>query len=584
MGTDSKAPEELQSKNDYGIPTPVRPELDSDRRVFYVTAWGYAADHYFGWFAKTLNLHPEMFALLAHEGSRPKYFKDRTRADRPELVLYTEFLNDMGMTYECIGDCYSFRAGQMSDLLAKSAYAEVPVLNLLRHPVSWLQFYVNWRSGNMRMREGSIDPLAWEWKTTRHRRFQVLGLMPYEKEQVDVWSSYQGMIQMNGILGDIPAVKAHRRIEEIVESPDALNEVVAYISKNKCAFDEDLITSAYDMLPHLFRGETTVQADPQILAESWPGWKVDAFRKLLSPEALSAYKSFGYEFYDLEQPSHIVVPDKVGEITPLPVQRDLFVSTIMKSGTWLLREIIVELTGLAPYEPPILNDGRPAFDDEMQIEFPKNHFFIWHAEISDRSASLLGGVNAKIIFLARNIYDVLTSMFNHLVDDVDADIGRSVGGNGYLDEREPEEIFTLIISGFTSPRMSWDGLRPHIKQLVTMLRYAAQNDVVFLRYEDMVERKHEHIARLARYLNVPDSAENIDRVFRETSVEAMRKKANKRKVGTAHFTKPKKRDVRQKITNYHIDMVNYIIWSECPEYETLLKQLGLRGLFSPKPR
>ncbi len=137
-----------------------RRELEEGYRVFYVTAWGYAGDHAFGWFPKALNLHPEIFALLAHEGSRPKYLRERTRGQRPLLEAFTEFLNDMGMTYQAIGDCYSYRARQVGRLLAQDRYAGIPAVNLVRHPVVWLEFYVRWRAGNMRMRSGNTDLLA----------------------------------------------------------------------------------------------------------------------------------------------------------------------------------------------------------------------------------------------------------------------------------------------------------------------------------------------------------------------------------------------------------------------------------------
>lgn len=154
----------------------IRDKLQDDYRVFYVTAWGYAADHLFGWFPKALNCHRDIFALLAHEGSRPKYLAERTRGERPALIPFTEFLNDMGMTYSAIGDCYSYRAGQMPELLNIDRYKNIPVVNLVRHPVTWLEFYVRWRASNMRMREGASDPLAWEWKTACHGYFEYLGL------------------------------------------------------------------------------------------------------------------------------------------------------------------------------------------------------------------------------------------------------------------------------------------------------------------------------------------------------------------------------------------------------------------------
>ncbi len=72
------------------MPT-IRSELEQDTNVFYVTSQGYAADHWYGWLPKALNAHPEIFALLAHEGSRPKYIKTRTRGERPSIIPFTEF-------------------------------------------------------------------------------------------------------------------------------------------------------------------------------------------------------------------------------------------------------------------------------------------------------------------------------------------------------------------------------------------------------------------------------------------------------------------------------------------------------------
>lgn len=62
----------LKSMNAQAIPS--ENIEDAISHVFYVTSWGYGADHWFSWFAKLLNAHPEIFVYLANEGSRPKYF------------------------------------------------------------------------------------------------------------------------------------------------------------------------------------------------------------------------------------------------------------------------------------------------------------------------------------------------------------------------------------------------------------------------------------------------------------------------------------------------------------------------------
>ena len=66
----------------------IRSEVETPTNLFYVISEGYAADHLFSWFSKSLNKHPEVFALLAHEGSRPKYLKERTRGERPNIIFF----------------------------------------------------------------------------------------------------------------------------------------------------------------------------------------------------------------------------------------------------------------------------------------------------------------------------------------------------------------------------------------------------------------------------------------------------------------------------------------------------------------
>ncbi|MDG1325592.1 MAG: hypothetical protein P8P49_07480, partial [Opitutales bacterium] len=73
----------------------IRNELFETKKIFLIASEGYAADHLFSWFNKSINKHQELFSLLAHEGSRPKYFSERTRGERPDIISYCEFMHDM---------------------------------------------------------------------------------------------------------------------------------------------------------------------------------------------------------------------------------------------------------------------------------------------------------------------------------------------------------------------------------------------------------------------------------------------------------------------------------------------------------
>ena len=272
----------------------VRQELAQDMHVFYVTSWGYAADHWYGWLPKALNCHPDMFALLSHEGSRPKYLKERTRGERPALVPYTNFLNDMGMTYQAIGDCYSYRASQMPEVI-QHWQGDIPVANMVRHPYPWLEFYVRWRASNMRMPDGSLGPLEWEWGTVNHELFKRLELMPYTKEEIPVWAAYQGMFLLNQVINDQVAGVRQVTLESVVASRSAFAELASFLTKGRCQYTPALLDQVFSFVNTPFRGEEQLRMVPGELYAGWPAWKREAFSRILTPRAIERFKSFGYE-------------------------------------------------------------------------------------------------------------------------------------------------------------------------------------------------------------------------------------------------------------------------------------------------
>lgn len=548
--------------------TQTRGELADEYRVFYVTAWGYAGDHLFGWFPKALNSHRDLFVLLAHEGSRPKYLQERTRGERPPLIPFTEFLNDMGMTYTAIGDCYSYRAGQMPELLRVYRYKDIPVVNLVRHPLAWLEFYVRWRASNMRMRTDGAGPLAWEWKVACHAHFSSLSLRQYGKDEVEVWAAYQGMFQLNNVLGDIHAVQQHIPIERVADNPGIFKEIVNYLSRGHVEFDKDDLDKAYSMRDTLFRGEEPVETDPEKLLAAWPDWKIDAFRKVVRREALDIYKSFGYDLFGLDHKNGeaVVVPGKV--------TRPIFVSSTMKSGTWLLRSILELMTGLKAHEPEIKpGAGSPDYNDENLIEFPEGTFFSWHSTLTPRSVAMLNGCQAKNIFLIRNIYDVLLAMYSHLSRDVDAAIGRSVVGSDYFNGKSTEQNMTLMISGFTSPRLSWAGVRPLIRQMDSFLGLVESGHALLLTYEELTANKPEAIRRIMQHLEFWLPQDQVDQIVVKTGIDEMRNKA--RALGQdQHMTLPEHRLHRDAFLPYHKEMVDFAVWEIAPRLPERLSALG----------
>jgi hypothetical protein len=559
------------SQQPYGAT--IRKELADDYRVFYATAWGTMADHLPNWFIRALNGHRDIFALPGNEGPRQKYMGELTRAERPPLVQYTEFLNDIGIVFAAIGDCFSYRAGQMPALLGIERYKTTPVVNMPRHPFPWLQFHVRWRASNMRMRAGKVDPLAWEWKVTQHAYFDYLGLQPYTREEVEVWATFQGMMQLNNVLGDINTVPRHMPFEVVADDPAAFKDLVKYLTRGAVEFDQGDLDRAYSTRHTLFHGEEPLECDPRTLFEAWPDWKVDAFRKLVTPQAMAAHKSFGYNLFGIEQKGAVVVRN------PAKVSRPIFVSSVMKSGTVLLREMLEQMTGLRAVEPEV-PPGEPDYANEMLIDLAPGTFFSWHSTITGRTEALLRGAQAKNIFLIRNIYDVILAIYTHLSRDVDAAEGHSIGGKDYFDDKTVEQALSLIIGGFTSPRLTWMGIAPLVRQMHSFLNLVESGHALLISYEEIVGDKRRALQRLMQTLEYWLPAPRQEEIIAATDPEVMR--TTKKDAGLAeHMTRPEDKLGHDAFRPYHRDMVNLAVHANTPRLPERLNALGYGWVLGP---
>lgn len=278
-----------------------------------------------------------------------------------------------------------------------------------------------------------------------------------------MWAAYQGMVQLNAILGDREALARHEPIERVLEEPERFQALVQYLTRGRCMHEGVDLERAYAMVSTLFPGEERVETDPRRLLESWPGWKLEAFHRLVDRQAQEAYEDLGYDLGPLRR---VQVASGPVRSRTAPA-RPLFCATVMKSGTWLLRRMLEELTGLEALEPPVPEGRRPDYEDEMLIELPPGRFYLWHQVLNERSASLLQGARARAVLLVRNVYDLAVAMYRHLTGDVDAARGRSVGDNAFLRALDPEAALALVIGGFRVPGMRWDGLWPHLRQMAS---------------------------------------------------------------------------------------------------------------------
>ena len=71
-------------------------------------------------------------------------------------------------------------------------YPDIPVLHLTRHPYAWLFFHVRWRKETCVCLEEN-KPIDHEWEKDVITAFKSLKLRSYNKEDIEIWTTYQGL-------------------------------------------------------------------------------------------------------------------------------------------------------------------------------------------------------------------------------------------------------------------------------------------------------------------------------------------------------------------------------------------------------
>lgn len=265
------------------------------------------------------------------------------------------------------------------------------------------------------------------------------------------------------------------------------------------------------------------------------------------------------------------------QIKSASVRHPIFVSSVPKSGTWLLREMISMLTGLE-FQEPQARSGVPEYDSADLIDFTDGKFFCWHSTITPSHIIKLKNAESRNIFLIRNIYDVLLAMYRHLSEDVDAGIGRSVLGSSYFDGKTIEEGLSLMINGFTSARLTWNGVRPMIRQMDSFLSLVGSEDSLLITYDELTEQKHETLQRLDQFLQCKASAQQIQLIVDETEINKMSKKFNTNQA--RHITPVESRRKREEFKEYQHEMLQFAILEAAPTLITKLRDQGLQRVLA----
>lgn len=186
---------------------------------------------------------------------------------------------------------------------------------------------------------------------------------------------------------------------------------------------------------------------------------------------------------------------------------DIYVCTYMKSGTTLMQMILYQMTtdGNVDFDhiydvsPWIRND---AFKGNPPLEFPSPRIIKSHDPYDDFEK----GIKGRFIHVIRNGKDVAASLYHQ-------------NKNYNRPDLEFKETFRHFFE--REGKLNWFSYSK--KWLENKKRF----NILYVRYEDLLERKEEVIVKLAEFLKLKLTPEILSRALERSSFEFMKQHEDK---------------------------------------------------------
>ena len=248
-----------------------------------------------------------------------------------------------------------------------------------------------------------------------------------------------------------------------------------------------------------------------------------------------------------------------------------------KAGTWLMRKILSDITDMSFFEPEIIPGKRKYYNPE-QLQFVDNHFYSWHLVPTDEIVEKLNKNNAKIIFVVRNIYDLVASIYYHFYNNIDADIGRGNNKDIFLKQFTFEEGLSLIITGFDEDGLRWNGMAEVLEHYNEIFKASAKCDSLIIDYDELVNNKSEVIGNISAFLDIPISNEKKESLNNTSSFNAMKKEAEMNNIGSSHFREGKASFNREKLSEFHKIQLRQMIKLSVPDIYENAKNINFESV------
>lgn len=133
-----------------------------------------------------------------------------------------------------------------------------------------------------------------EWSVTCHDEFSKLPIRKYEKEDVYIWSAYQGMNILNRMVSDLHDGVANITLESIVDDRKNFTGLVDYLTQGRVSYGDDLLDVVYATVNIPSRGDDALLLDTGKEYDSWPDWKKEAFEIIVKDDTKKMFLDYGY--------------------------------------------------------------------------------------------------------------------------------------------------------------------------------------------------------------------------------------------------------------------------------------------------
>lgn len=257
-------------------------------KVSFICNHGVAADPVFEWLPRALAGLNDTFVYLG-ESVRSKYFFERKRNERPDVLAFEAFLKDVAGSYRCAVECFSYRAFRIHD--TKFASPDTLVVNLLRDPLVWLHYYTNWRIKNCNVPLSNKTGIEHEWSVIDHAELESFGFS-YSRSDVPTWAFLRGIQILNLMISDRNLIVKSVKTEDLFCQSEVFDDLITSLGSKEHTTDIFSMSKRYEYLRKGFSEQIVL--DGAEIFSSLSSAQKSAVSKVLSEDSKQFFFDSGY--------------------------------------------------------------------------------------------------------------------------------------------------------------------------------------------------------------------------------------------------------------------------------------------------